>query len=120
MPKEHPFDTSREQDLAAYWRRKAEVSESDFDLLSASHMQAKLLSNPTLGRIRDDICRRICEGLPLYYMEYHLAIAFGYIISDLPYDEFFKTRWHETRFHRAYGDKCLLCEKEELKASVKE
>src|SRR5690606_11971619 len=44
----------------------------------------------------------IATGLPLSREEYYMALAMGYIVGDRPYEEFFQTRWHETKDGRGY------------------
>lgn len=44
----------------------------------------------------------IAMGLPLSREEYYMALAMGYIMGDRPYEEFYQTRWHETKEGRGY------------------
>lgn len=47
----------------------------------------------------------IAMGLPLSWREFHIAIGLGYLITELPYEEFYKTRWAEDADGRGYGYK---------------
>ncbi len=61
------------------------------------------MSGTELEELFSRIAGRIATGYPLTAREYHLAIACALLITDLPYETFFKTRWHENNDHLAYG-----------------
>lgn len=122
MAKRKPKERiSRELKLARHWRKKANLPFSDFDYIVGTESEAweqrpsntrvtrceAMLFNdmsPTdFDRARRLVCDYITTGFPLSFHEFHLALAFGYLITDLPYEEFYKTRWHENAAGRTYG-----------------
>jgi hypothetical protein len=46
----------------------------------------------------------VARGLPLARREYYMALALGYIMGDLPYEEFYRTRWFETAKECGFGN----------------
>jgi hypothetical protein len=44
----------------------------------------------------DSLREYVARGLPLSRREYYMALAMGYLMGDLPYEEFFQTHWFET------------------------
>jgi hypothetical protein len=107
---------SPEKQVAQFWRRKGKgKTNSDWSRMIINDIPETGIE---LATSRSRVQERITNGLPLSFTEYHLAIALGYLITELPYVEFFTTRWHETRGHRAYGQggpqKCNECKYEAL------
>jgi hypothetical protein len=96
-----------EQELAAYWRKKAKLEESDFDSLE----QMPLTDERTLRQVKSALALRIFQGYPLTETEYHLARAFDFLLADVSYTVFFMNHWHESREHRAYKSlhNCEFC-----------
>jgi hypothetical protein len=131
-------ELGREEKLAAYWREKAGLAFSDFDALLGRESPDKIsrrepaydvlqpgvykkasADEHTIKDLRHVIAHLIAAGFPLSFGEYHLAISFGFLLADgVPYEEFFKTRWHESGEHRAYGPEaaCPSCERARKKA----
>lgn len=87
-----------EKELAAYWRKKAQLKDSDFDSLE----QMPLTDDRTLRQVKSALALRIFHGLPLTETEYYLARAFDLLLTDMPYTVFFMNHWHESVEHRAY------------------
>ena len=96
-----------EQELAAYWRKKANPKESDFDTLEP----IPLTDERTLQQVKSALAMRIFHGLPLIESEYYLAHAFDFLLTDVPYTVFFMNHWHESVEHRAYKSlhDCEFC-----------
>lgn len=96
-----------EQELSAYWKKKAKMKESDFDSLE----QIPLSDDRTLQQVKSALARRIFHGLPLTESQYYLARAFDFLLADVPYKVFFTNHWHESREHRAYNGlhDCEFC-----------
>jgi hypothetical protein len=114
----------REAALAKWWRNKSGLPYSDFDAICGQSPPPGYKTNlrePAYDVLQPNVYRRsnaeehsikdlrtalahiIVAGYPLSFGEYHLAIAFGFLIADgVSYEEFFKERWHETRDHRGY------------------
>jgi hypothetical protein len=132
------FSGSREKKLKKFWRKKAGIDYSDFEALfnvrppsgNSNREPAYDVMTPrphckasaddmTIAEIRSKLSHIIAAGLPLSYSEYHLAIAFGLLLSEeFTYEEFFRLRWHETPTHRGYTTKeaCYNCKAESRKA----
>lgn len=87
-----------EQELAAYWKKKMRIKESDFDSLE----QMPLTDDRTLRQVKSALALRIFHGYPLTETEYYLARAFDFLLADVPYKVFFMNHWHESVEHRAY------------------
>lgn len=96
---------SPEEALDAYWKQRLYEAHSAFSGLTPFYSQ---FGERTVY-LRDFIAERIISGLPLAKDDYHHAIAFRLLLTDLPYDDFYKTRWHETEDHLGYGSTCHLC-----------
>jgi hypothetical protein len=96
-----------EKELAAYWRKKAKLKESDFDFLE----QIPLSDERTLRQVKSALAFRIMHGYPLTEHEYYLARAFDFLLTDVPYTVFFMNHWHESVEHRAYKSlrDCEFC-----------
>lgn len=75
-----------EQELAAYWRKKANIKESDFDTLEP----IPLTDDRTLQQVKSALAMRIFHGMPLTESEYYLARAFDFLLADVPYTVFFR------------------------------
>lgn len=108
-----------EHKLADYWAKKSNLEWSVWDgLLGKRH--DKFQSYPALlignippqkrkdidmVRVLEDVGLRILHGFPLSYIEYHIAIAFGYLCpnKEIPYETFYKKHWVETETHFGYG-----------------
>ena len=98
-----------EKKLALYWRKKANIDDSAFDLLLCSKEAAG--DQQTIKQVKDFLTLRIMRGLPLYFADFYMAVAFHFLITELPYEEFFKKRWHENDNHQGYGPavECPCC-----------
>jgi len=96
-----------EQELAAYWKKKANLTESDFDALES----IPLTDDRTVQQVKSALALRIFQGRPLTESEYYLARAFYFLLADVPYKTFFITHWHESVEHRAYKNlrDCKFC-----------
>lgn len=96
-----------EQELAAYWKKKANLTESDFDALES----IPLTDDRTLQQVKSALALRIFQGRPLTETEYHLARGFYFLLADVPYTVFFTNHWHESVEHRAYKSlhECEFC-----------
>lgn len=136
-------ELGREQQLADFWRGRSGLKYSDFDAVCGVPPPAGLTVNsrepaydvqqPNVYKkanaddrvvkdIRHSIAHLIAGGYPLSFGEYHLAIAFGFLLADgILYDVFFTQRWHETEHHRSYGPglECPTCQREKEKAGGK-
>lgn len=87
-----------EQELAAYWRKKANITRSDFDALEP----IVLTEHRTVEQLKSALAKQIFHGRPLTEAEYYLACAFRYLLADVSYKVFFMNHWHESLEHRAY------------------
>ena len=96
-----------EKELAEYWRKKANLKESDFDTLEP----IPLTDDRTLQQVKSALAIRIFHGMPLTESEYYLARAFDFLLADVPYKIFFTNHWHESVEHRAYKSlhDCEFC-----------
>ena len=97
-----------EHELAAYWRKKARLDTSDFDSLTP----IPLTDDRTVAQVKHELARRIFAALPLTEEEYSLALAFKFLLTEVPYKVFFMTHWHESLEHRAYKNlqDCEFCQ----------
>jgi hypothetical protein len=96
-----------EQELATYWKKKAHLTESDFDALES----IPLTDDRILQQVKSALALRIFQGRPLTESEYYLARAFDFLLADVPYTVFFTNHWHESVEHRAYKSlhDCEFC-----------
>lgn len=108
----------KEAMLAEFWREKSGLAWSDFDAIGGkkpppgigARGEAVVFSmngkdaETQLAVILGRVSMLIFRGFPLSEGEFHLAIAASYLLTDLPYVEFFKTRWWENNVGRGYGD----------------
>ncbi len=125
-----------EEKLAAHWREKSGLPYSDFDAMCGRQPPKDLKVNsrepaydvlqPNVYKkasaderkikdLRHVVAHLIAGGYPLSFGEYHLAIAFGFLLADgIEYATFFTQSWHETDHHRSYGpgDDCPTCKRE--------
>ena len=111
-----------EERLARYWRRRSKLDRSDF--ASLVDVQATDVRGAPIDLYRDHKCTfadvRVCigeaifRGAPLTFQEFYIAVAMGFLITELPYEKFYRTRWHETNGHRSYSERsvCYRCVKE--------
>jgi len=118
-----------ERKLAEYWKAKTGLTFSDFEMIlgeeapeefGLSTRERALELDPgrdryTVSELKAWLAGIILQGFPLSRMEYYLACAFGQLSGEgITHDEFYKTQWHETPTHRAYGssEQCERCRKE--------
>lgn len=105
-----------EKRLANYWRDKTGLEWSDFDGFDESKKtppnirRRRSVMNMSTRDVRwkdvyDRIAEILCEGFPLSREEYHFALTTKLILSDLPYEIFYKVAWHEDKDYRWYGRK---------------
>ncbi len=110
---EEEEEKTPEERLADYWRAKTGLDWSDFDVFSGKR--------PTLGTscrapaldfkqrgltievAEDAVGWNLLKGYPLSREEYYFALARHLVLSDLPYEQFFQTRWWENADQRGYG-----------------
>lgn len=95
--------------LREYWRGKLKANKCDGDTLFAD-VRAGITDDLARSEFVVDIRERIFLGKPLSFAQYHVAIAMRYLITELSYETFFKTRWHETDHHMAYGSGGRVCD----------
>jgi hypothetical protein len=58
----------------------------------------------SLASLKRELAHLIAQGYPLNLAEYHLAIAFGYLLADgIPYEEFYRKHWYENAERFGYG-----------------
>lgn len=112
---EQPVDEfAAERRLAEYWRKKAGIAFSDFDLILGAAPpadQQRSARGPALdfnkaehwARNGDVVDGMILRGAPLSRLEFHWAVATRGLLTDLEYEEFFRTKWYETAKRRGYG-----------------
>lgn len=125
-----------EERLAALWRRRAGIDYSDFDAVLDvprpddvrgrepaydvyQPLPHRTADGLTVKALRHTVAALIATGYPLSFGEYHLAVAFGFLLADgVPYETFYRTRWHETATHRAYTARrtCGTCARERAAA----
>lgn len=107
--------------LANHWRKKTGLPWVQFDVFQGeppagtrpgrSHWWIYDPHSKDPGPYKDDLAvlKRellllVFGGHPLNFAEYHLAIAFGYLLVDgIPYEEFYRKRWFENATHFGYG-----------------
>lgn len=104
-----------EQRLAEYWRKKTGLDWSDFDAMDPVKrlknpiwqrdppLEAKKVDEMTWDQITSYVAMQIMRGFPLTFEEYHIAIANRLLLTELPYEKFYKTRWYENKDKRGYG-----------------
>jgi hypothetical protein len=132
-PAREPAFVRPEVRLADYWRKRVGGVYDDFDAIlgrpkpagyTQRHREAEYdvvvplpgqkssAEGMTVKDLRHTICCLVAGGFPLSFGEYHVAIAVGVLLAaDVPYEAFFRTRWHETATHRGYGPSrhCSRC-----------
>jgi hypothetical protein len=106
--------------LAAYWRRRADIAYSDFDVFDADKpappggayrsrywiMTRQRLDQGETSFVdaAREIAMLIMGGYPLNFFEYHVAVACGYLLADgIAYEDFYTHHWYETADKRGYG-----------------
>lgn len=58
----------------------------------------------TFTELASQISQDVWAGLPLTFLEYHLAIGLGYLLAeDVTYEKFYTTRWFENDSAYGYG-----------------
>lgn len=96
-----------EKQLLLYWEKRLRKTKpdavTDFQSVLDRARDDKHRHGVTTAAGLDDISWRIIQGRPLTFVEYHIALANGLLMGEVPYLEFFKTRWHETPFCRGYA-----------------
>lgn len=111
-------EQGEEEQLQAYWKSKLPPqATTDFDTVVKQAKRgpiAEVFKNDgdkTVHDVEIRLSRMILTGWPLTKAEYHLALAFGLLVSDASYLTFFKKYWHEADDHRGYGSEkeCYTC-----------
>mgnify|MGYP000207962522 CR=1 FL=1 len=111
-----PWKGTPEERLAAYWRKRAGISFSDFDALMGREdvtgegkaqvrmAAVDLAAQPSakLADVKRALVTLHIKSLPYTRQQYYMALALGVIEGDLGYEEFFRTKWHESRGHHGY------------------
>ncbi len=96
--------------LADYWRARTGLDWSDFDIFDKSkqrptfplrvrHAEIDLNLSDARGRVGD----LITLGFPLSRLEYYFAIAHSFLLTEMPYEVFYKAAWYENEEERGYG-----------------
>lgn len=113
--------------LAALWKNPDYQTEFDV-LLGAAPNKQNVRRRPgtdikqwfesgrTWQGLVSEITNFIVVGVPLSYHEYHIALATRLLVcTDVSYEKFFTSHWHETKSHVGYGSPrdCTKCNKEE-------
>jgi hypothetical protein len=98
--------TTPEESLDFYWKQRLGNGKSAFTGLSPFYTKGV---DASLLQLRNYLAEQIFIGLPLAQDDYYHAIAFHFLLTELPYDKFYKTQWHETADHLGYGPTCSLC-----------
>lgn len=96
---------SPEEALDAYWKQRLRNGHSAFTGLRPFYSSGQ----DTLVTLRDYVSQLIFAGRPLAKDDYHHAIAFHFLLTEMPYESFYRTQWHETEDHLGYGPTCHLC-----------
>lgn len=105
--------------LANYWRKRTGLPWVLFDVFQGVpppegvyygrspewiFTQDKLELFKDLAVLRQELCHLVARGHPLNFAEYHLAVAFGYLLADgIPYEEFYRKHWYENAERFSYG-----------------
>lgn len=106
-----------EERLADHWRHKLKIPYSVWDALLQRPKPEGVAcmgwvpldryndENTKLDKARETIAVAVLRGMPLTRFEYHLAIAYGYLCprDEVPYEEFYKKYWWETKDRFGYG-----------------
>ncbi len=107
-----------EKELAKFWGHKSGLDYTDFDAIlgrpkpkgreSAVSLRppARDFNNYSEATFKSQVAYVagwIFDGYALSRAEFHLAVAVGLLLTDLPYVRFYKTRWFEDKHHRGYG-----------------
>lgn len=89
-----------EQVLVDYWTKPV-VEKNRFEHM----MERPRLTDDdkTVKEMKNGICELIFKGEPLYREEFHVAVAFGFLLTEESYIAFYKKGWHETATHFGYG-----------------
>jgi hypothetical protein len=99
--------------LATYWRARTGLAWSDFDIFDPTKSPPKGTSSRprpidlkdkeiTLAEYIRDIAFIIAGGFPLSFQEFHVALATGFLMSEVPYETYFKKFWYENAESRGY------------------
>ncbi len=111
-------------DLAAYWRKRVGLVHSDFDdflsddIPTTIRLRPPAMSSDHWGRLpfkqlASHLAHMVARGFPLSYFEYHIAVALGFLLSQLDYEYYYRHHWHETTDHQGYMSRaeCPTCHK---------
>lgn len=119
MPKACKRTTTKKQSpekrLSNYWKEKNGLEYSDFDgiignaprgLTRGTGLNINIMGEPNspirFAEITGEISNFIWKGFPLSFQEYHIAIALGLLLTELPYEEFYTTCWFENEIEHGY------------------
>jgi hypothetical protein len=106
-----------EKRLADYWRARTGLEWSDFDIFDPTKTRPKGVSvrypyeeidldaKGNLSKTRGLIGDVVASGFPLSRREFYMAVGFAFLLTDLPYEMFYKVGWYENAQERGYGRK---------------